>query len=54
MKGIGEQPVQVRSKKLSVHLGSYLDVVSGDLCGEAPGTRAQSQLGRRAYGPQRE
>jgi hypothetical protein len=54
VKGFDEQSEQVRPKKLSVHLGSYLDIVRGDPGGEAPGTWAQFKLGRRAYGPQRE
>jgi hypothetical protein len=40
VKGIGEQPAEVRPKKLSVHLGSYLDIARGDPCDEAPGTWA--------------
>jgi hypothetical protein len=54
VKGLGEQPARVRSKKLSVRLGSYLDIGRGDSLGEAPGTWAQFKLGRRACGPQRE
>jgi hypothetical protein len=41
-KGLDEQPAQVRPKKLSVHLGSYLDIVRGDpavkLQGHGPST----------------
>jgi hypothetical protein len=43
------QPAQVRPKKLSVDLGSYLGGSSGDRRVEAPGTWAQlGWVGERA------
>jgi hypothetical protein len=50
VKGICEQPAKVRPRKLSVHLGSYLDVVRGDLRDEAPGTQAQLSWVRERAG----
>ncbi len=44
MKGQSTQPLQVRSKEVSVHLGSYLGDGEGDRTVEAPGT--EIRLGR--------
>jgi len=53
-KGKSTQPVQVRPKEVSVHLGSYLGDGEGDQTIEAPGTRPAFQGGLQACGPQRE
>jgi hypothetical protein len=38
VKGQSSQPVKVRPKEVSVHLGSYLGDGAGDRAIEAPGT----------------
>ena len=53
-KGKSTQPVKVRPKEVSVHLGSYPEDGTGDQPIEAPGTEARRRAGQRAYGPQRE
>jgi len=40
VKGESVQPVEVRSKEVSVRLGSYLGDGEGDRAVEAPGTTA--------------
>jgi hypothetical protein len=40
VKGQSSQPVKVRPKEVSVHLGSYLGDGAGDCAIEAPGTQA--------------
>jgi hypothetical protein len=44
-KGKSTQPVQVRPKEVSVHLGSYPGDGEGDPTIEAPGTEARRQGG---------
>jgi len=44
------QPVQVRSKEVSVRLGSYLDDWEGDRTVEAPGTTAHVRWVRKCAG----
>jgi len=53
VKGKSTQPVRVRSKEVSVHLGSYPGGEEGDQIVEAPGTevrfgRASKRAGRNA------
>ena len=48
MQGQSTQPVQVRSKEVSVHLGSYPGGGEGNRAVEAPGT--EIRLGRVSEG----
>jgi hypothetical protein len=54
VNGESVQPVQVRSKEVSVRLGSYLDDGEGDRTVEASGTTVHVRWAEQECGPQRE
>ena len=50
MKGESVQPVEVRSKEVSVRLGSYLGDGEGNRAAEAPGTEAHIRWASKCAG----
>jgi hypothetical protein len=50
VKGESVQPVQVRSKEVSVRLGSYLGDSKGNRAVEAPGTKAHVRWASKCAG----